>query len=273
MKIRYMSDLHLEFADFDVPPQDDDKDQILVLAGDVGVVESSSFTSRYIPFLKRVNEQFRTVILIMGNHEHYGGSFLKTAEKLREALKSVELTNIVFLEKATHVIDDVAFIGATLWTDCDKNSPHASHYFNYMNDGRVIRTGPNKEDGYKLPFRAADTATDHARAKRFIEGEIEAQKKAGKKVAVVVHHGVAPGSIAEKYRTGPSAALNMFFASDMTKLWKKTEPDLIIHGHTHESLDYTVGKTRVAVNPRGYVTHNQPAGENSKFDPRLTVEI
>jgi predicted phosphodiesterase len=29
-------------------------------------------------------------------------------------------------------------------------------------------------------------------------------------------------------------------------------PDLWVHGHTHKSFDYMLGKTRVIVNPFGY---------------------
>jgi Icc-related predicted phosphoesterase len=40
-------------------------------------------------------------------------------------------------------------------------------------------------------------------------------------------------------------------------------PALWIHGHVHESFEYTIGQTKVACNPRGYVRY----GENAGFDP------
>jgi len=42
-----------------------------------------------------------------------------------------------------------------------------------------------------------------------------------------------------------------------------------IHGHTHESFDYRIGKARVVCNPRGYVS----VEENKGFRPDYTVEI
>lgn len=276
MKIRYMSDLHLEFADFDIPKQDDDKGTILVLAGDIGVVKHSNLEARYIPFLKRASEQFRAVVGVIGNHEHYGGSFILTMKVLKEAIAKAELNNVHFLEKESIVFDDVAFIGATLWTDCGNRHEHAGHYFlSYMNDGRQIRTGASEASAYMLPFRAIDTINDHKNALHYIVHTIKEQQNDGKKIAVVVHHGVTDQSIHPKYRTGPSAVLNMFFASELTESWKETQPDLIFHGHTHESLEYGVDgcDTRVLVNPRGYVTMHSPAGENAHFNPLASVEL
>ena len=44
---------------------------------------------------------------------------------------------------------------------------------------------------------------------------------------------------------------------------------LWIHGHTHESFDYTVKGTRIVCNPRGYL----PMEPNSAFNPTLTLDI
>jgi predicted phosphodiesterase len=42
-----------------------------------------------------------------------------------------------------------------------------------------------------------------------------------------------------------------------------------VHGHTHESFDYEIGKTRVVCNPRGYASIE----ENRGFRPDFTVEV
>jgi len=41
------------------------------------------------------------------------------------------------------------------------------------------------------------------------------------------------------------------------------------NGHTHESFDSEIGKTRVVCNPRGYASIE----ENKGFRPDYTVEI
>lgn len=46
-------------------------------------------------------------------------------------------------------------------------------------------------------------------------------------------------------------------------------PDLWIHGHTHNSFDYTLGATRVVVNPHGY----KDVEVNPQFDRQLVIEL
>jgi hypothetical protein len=46
---------------------------------------------------------------------------------------------------------------------------------------------------------------------------------------------------------------------------------LWVHGHTHDSFDYTLNGTRVVCNPRGYAKGG--VNENPLFDPNLMVEV
>ena len=62
MKLRILSDLHTEFADF-VPPETDAEAE--TLAGDIGVgAEGMRWATRHYPV--------RPVIYVPGNHEFYG---------------------------------------------------------------------------------------------------------------------------------------------------------------------------------------------------------
>ena len=54
-------------------------------------------------------------------------------------------------------------------------------------------------------------------------------------------------------------------------LVEKSGAALWVHGHTHDSFDYHVGRTRVLANPRGYVKDG--SAENAAFNPGLTVEV
>lgn len=272
MFLRVMSDIHTEFSEFEVPHLANDKQTVLVLAGDIGLVHKSNLQDRYIPFLQTCSVQFYKVILVVGNHEHYGGSFRKTLPLLRESISTANIPNVVLLEKESILIDDVAFIGATLWTDCDNHSGYANYLFNGMSDSRVIRTGPNISLPYERKFTAEDSWVDHLHAKRFILDAVREYRSAGNKTVVVVHHGVTERSIHPMY-AGDN--MNMFFASEMTEDLIDANPTLVIHGHTHKQFDYHIDETkqlcqtRVVVNPRGYTGHEDTSG----FDPMLVVEI
>ena len=272
MQVRIMSDIHLEFSDFKIPDLPSDRDVVLILAGDIGLVHKANLKDVYIPFLTRADVQFRKTILIMGNHEHYGGSFRRTRAVLQDAISLAKLENVVLLEKESYVLDDVAFIGATLWTDCDKHSPHANYLFHRMSDSRVIRTGPTALLPYERKFSADASWVDHAQARNFIFREIPIQKAAGNKTVIVTHHGPTMRSIHPMYA---GSDMNMFYASELTNEVMDTNPVLWIHGHTHKQFDYLVDEsleqcqTRVVVNPRGYHGHEDTSG----FNETLVVEV
>ena len=53
-----------------------------------------------------------------------------------------------------------------------------------------------------------------------------------------------------RYQGSP---LNCFFACpEAEAILLEKAPRLWVHGHTHDSLDYQLGKTRVLCNPFGY---------------------
>jgi hypothetical protein len=62
--------------------------------------------------------------------------------------------------------------------------------------------------------------------------------------------------------------LSAAFASDLDSLIQASRVPLWIHGHTHHNVDYTIGKTRIYSNQRGY-PHERLAG----FDFGKTIKI
>lgn len=47
------------------------------------------------------------------------------------------------------------------------------------------------------------------------------------------------------------------------------QADIWIHGHSHSSKDYYIGKTRIINNPRGY----SPGELNKDFIDNLIIEV
>lgn len=261
MKIRIMSDLHLEFGTMTVPPTDDDKDTILVLAGDIGLAEKEW---TFKEFVEDMSMQFKEVIFIMGNHEHYKGKFPTTKEKLLTAL--ADCPNVHVLEKETKVFGDVAFICATMWTSMNNHDIFVMETARLnMNDYHLVRTGPPSEP-WKRKLLPKDTVQDHVNAVHYIFAEIEKQKEAGNKVVVVTHQGPSFQSVAECYK---GQALNDAYVSNLDERIIESSPDVWIHGHTHVSFDYNIEDTRVICNPRGY----DPSDLNPEFDKFFTIDV
>ena len=92
MKMRFMSDLHLEFGPFEIPTLDDDADTVLVLAGDVAPAKRPAL---YKDFIRDAVSRFKHVIWIQGNHEHYGGSFQRSLIKMKRAVGEFDNLSIV----------------------------------------------------------------------------------------------------------------------------------------------------------------------------------
>ena len=104
MKIRVLSDLHLEFFDWTPPPVEAD---VVVLAGDIhaGVLG--------IPWARR---QFPAapVIYVPGNHEFYSARLQDVLVALRKESRRL---GVHLLDGDEFLVDGVRFLGATLWTD------------------------------------------------------------------------------------------------------------------------------------------------------------
>jgi predicted phosphodiesterase len=267
MFVRYMSDVHLEFGWMHLMSLEEDKDTVLVLAGDIGLAHNhTQLVETLGRFLVEASVQFRAVIYVLGNHEHYKYSITKTYDTIRHLVADRGLQNVFVLENETHLVDNVAFIGATLWTDYNNDPVKLVLASQMMNDHRLIRIG-TAIDPYHAPFTPAHAKSMHKKSRKYVFEQAKEQKAAGKKVVVVVHHGVSEQSVHERFKGSP---YNPAFVSDLTKDILDAQPHVVIHGHVHNAFDYTIGDTRVLVNPRGYVGYET---EVNGFDPVARFEI
>jgi len=261
MKILICSDLHLEFGQYQIPEMENEKDIVVVLAGDIGLAKRKT---SYEMFIENTCDRFRNVIWIMGNHEFYRSNMPTTLAKIWN--ETLDHENLYVVENETVTIDDVAFVCSTLWTSFD-NSNNITMYEAqlWMNDYQLIRTGPASEP-WQRKLKPLDTLGLHLRAKEYIFPEITKQKENGKTVVVVTHHLPSFLSVPEDYKNDK---LNGAYASELFEDIMDTQPHIWIHGHTHYSFDYQIGDTRVICNPRGYA----PSDLNTNFNPEFIIEV
>lgn len=251
MKIRILSDLHLEFLDWTPPKASAD---VVVLAGDIHVgVDGILWGRKHFPEAH--------ILYVPGNHEFYGLEMQSALHDLRQVAKT---SNVVLLDADETIIEGVRFLGATLWTDFELygNEPAAvaramSISQQAMIDYRLIRM---QDSGRLTP---TDTRAINALQVRWLANKLN-QPFDGDTV-VVTHHLPHANSVHPRY-AGDS--LNPSFVSDLSNLVRKPVK-LWIHGHTHESMDYVVNGTRVICNPRGYLPHEP----NRKFKGKCIVDL
>jgi len=280
MRIQLCSDLHLEFSDVNI--KNDNLADVLILSGDIMIAQdlhdhpepvTSPYASyqqlgrrqesaqRFRNFLRRISFQFPHVVYVAGNHEFYHGKFVDSIRVLRE--ECARYPNIYFMENDYKKIDDILFIGATLWTDLNRGDPVTLYTVaNSMNDYRVIR---HDELGYTR-LRPAHTLSRHRKSLEFI---VEAIKNHPTDRVVVVTH-MAPSvlSINERYKN--DRVMNSAYYSDLSEfILDHPRIELWTHGHVHTPVDYMIGSTRVVCNPRGYEGFEPDSG----WDRNLIINI
>jgi len=249
MKLHVLSDLHIEMADYEPSPVQSD---LIVLAGDIHL------GSRSVEWAK---EHFkgRTVILVPGNHEYYGGSIAKTFNEMVSASIG---SPVHVLNNTALMLDGVRFLGSTLWTDFLLHDNHPAYAMSCarsaMMDYRAIRMPPDH-----VRFQPETAAALHATSIDWLGHEL-ADPFDGTTV-VITHHAPSIESCHPRFHDDPVSAA---FASDLETFIDGFHIDLWIYGHTHYNNNYCLGGTRIVSNQRGYV-HENTAG----FDPEFVVDI
>ncbi len=266
MRVLVLSDLHVEHAPFEAPEGDYDA---VILAGDVhnGV--------RALHWARATFER-HPIIQIAGNHEYYDQVLQPCRAELQAAAKTL---GIYFLDDERLYLNGVEFFGTTLWTD----------FRVFAVPGRALHLDPQQamqassglmadyfaikvlaKEPAALPVRRlqpADTLALHYRARQWLQGAL-AVPAIGPRV-VISHHLPSWNSVSPHYA---SAVSNAAFVSDLDDL--VAQSDWWIHGHTHSSHRYSIGKATVLSNPRGYPKRGLvPRFENPAFQPDLIIEI
>jgi hypothetical protein len=305
MKIALASDVHLEFGPIELT--NTDNVDVLILSGDIcvaadlypvndpyGLITTGKY-QRFLEFFETCSKNFKDVIYVMGNHEHYHGDFAQSAKILRDFVKP--FPNIHFLDKEFIELHDHIFYGGTLWTnfileggDGEPDTSAMREVAGRMNDYRgvknsdrtVTRTVPiykTNEDGsyvmekntlgyddyveigtkkkkHPANFSPEDSLVDH---NAFIAGLTDAlESRPEMKFVVVGHH--APSKQSTHPRYAKEVIINSAYSSDLTEfILDCPQIKCWTHGHCHSNFAYMVGSTAIVCNPRGYVGYEEQA--------------
>lgn len=273
MKFAVCSDLHLEFGPLEL--KNTENAELLILSGDICVAKDLVFkestrSENWMTFFEQVSSEFKNVIYIMGNHEHYHGDFAKSYEQLKDALS--DLPNIHVMEKEFISFGDVTFVAGTLWTDMNKEDPSTLYSIKgYMNDYRIIEDS-SEVVNYKS-FDDEGKPTFKTRPAKFTPEKSVSEHKAmlkliddvcsglpSEKIVVVGHH--APSKLSTKPQYEDDVMVNGAYSSDLSAfILDRPQIKVWTHGHTHHNFDYMLGSTRIVCNPRGYINYEGQADE------------
>lgn len=254
MKLWIWSDTHNELGTVNKFPEKRPDADLAIMAGDWTHADKIEETAK--AFIERFQ---MPVIYVAGNHEFYGSlerkSALETDQlilKLAEANSKVWDHRLFLLDEDLLVLDDVRFIGASLWVDFMMSLKEKSllparmrQATHMLNDFEAIRMRSG------LRFEPADMLELHRSNAEYIRGELA--KPFNGKTVVISHHLPHPDCTPSVY-AGMEA--NYLFASSADAFGDIFESDdapaLWVCGHTHHAVDVQIGKTRVLCNPLGY---------------------
>jgi predicted phosphodiesterase len=239
MRLQIASDLHLhrdDGASGRYGPLRYVESDALLLAGDIDRVDRVSARFEHWPC---------QVLYVRGNHDSY---FTPYELAIRDAAAQSKDGRFRLLEREVVNFSGVRILGCCLWTSFD--------LFGRVEDALLLArwAGPD----YRLIYRSDKTlfSPEDARREHFCSVEWLRRSLAvpfhGKTV-VVTHH--APHLRSLDRRFGRNR-MDSAFASDLSSLMRTV--NIWVHGHTHVSCDYKVGRCRVVCNPAGNPAHPNP---------------
>jgi predicted phosphohydrolase len=250
MKIREFSDIHL--SPWNPFIYEDQGEDVVVIAGDLceGYLAA-------MDWFKQIRD--KPILYVPGNHEYYGYDYFKLEREYNKITAS-KYNNVYILNNKVAIIDDVAFVGTTLWTDFNVfgNAPnHELAVRRALNDFVYINM-------YGKTFTVENQKLLNVEAIDFLDN-LEYIKSISKKMVLITHHG-SEWSIAPRYKHDPVTA---GFATKVP-MRILNNFDIWFHGHMHDPTRFTLNnekQTKIICNPKGYNL------EHSGFDENLIVEI
>lgn len=284
MKLQLLSDLHLESHPGFVPEPAPDA-EVLVLAGDIGSYQSGSALStlddpdfglgRFSP----LRGWPVPVLFVPGNHEYDALDFDEAHARLRETCARL---GIVWLERETHVLQGVRFVGTTLWSDFDALGPLAGQPLpdlpaQHALPGSYTAQLKAREKAFRAanwylrktgttrhgePWLAQQVREQALICQQWLTDTLRQPHK-GPTVAVT-HFAPSLRSADPRYGLVPGTA---GFCNALDALLPHAQ--LWLHGHLHCPSDYTQEGCRVVANPLGYAGK----GEQARFVPQCTLAI
>lgn len=255
MRIRIMSDLHLDYNNR-YPLELKDKDIFTIIAGDL-----SGYSKYRDEWLK---ENIHNGLFVEGNHIFYNNENKTLQQYYKELQNKYPLdSNLSFLQNQYKIINDVVFVGCTLWTDCRLyGKKYIADLPKRMND---YRYGKYKAGNKKRTFTPQDSINEFNESLKYIEEVSDLYPS--HKIVVITHHCPSIKCISKHYRLGDC---NHAYASNLEGFIQNHNNIVCwICGHSHNSCDFKIDGCRVIMNCRGYV----PYGEDIKFNKNKIIYI
>lgn len=253
MKIKLLSDLHLEFAvklqEMEYFPYDGE--DVLVLAGDI----DSGYNNVIRIVEKFHKEGYPHIVYVAGNHEYYGTSGIDGFNADMRRYSEEHQDWFHFLDKDWCAIGDSIFIGATLWSNFRGNPMSEAAAQRGINDFRRIPQ-----------FSTKECANRHENDANYIKQAISTLPELfNSHKFYVVTHFLPAWECVDPYFKANGGLLNDYFANGMDEYLASINRDITwCYGHTHSPGVQQIGNVKLIANPYGYHGYETQAAFNPK---------
>jgi len=262
--IQVFSDIHIEL--WNTFPKIPVKSKYLILAGDIGQINHTSF----YPFLDYCSGHWEKTFYIPGNHEYYSKdkNMTELEFKYKYNIES-RYKNIFYLNNSVVELEnDINIYGSTYWTKPSFSTTYeASRYLNDYNCISYFKQGLDKVVNLDVP-KVREMSNDSCnQLQDYLAGE-------NKKTIIVTHFppqqdGTShskyrlQGKVIRNYFSHPNGSLKNFEISNIL-CW--------ISGHTHYSYDFISPEgVRLISNQLGY--RNEAISGDTCFNEDGLYEI
>ena len=269
MKLIPISDIHVDFLEARggkhplradgiqaLFPQieSDGEDQVVCACGDVGEgLLGCVYLQRLLSMYPKLH-----VVYVPGNHEFYSHNYDRLIEQFKLVNRTGERLHVLDgIYDVIAIVNDVAFVGGTLWTNFNNNDDSAKFAAGRsMNDFKAITSGFKNAN----LFSPARVVQEHHICRNNIKFGLTKVARQFEKRVVLTHHKPYLDEVQQDLVTFAyeSDAINHVLADD-----DSIAPQYWFYGHTHKS-DYkrfpTTNKiVEIVANPVGYPTeHHNP---------------
>lgn len=260
LSIQFVSDLHLEFPEnraFIANHPLEVSGEILLVAGDSAYLDhpdSRQDTYSHYSFWDWASNNYKQVIVCLGNHDFYGYYDLAT---MPDGYCKQIRTNVHAYYNAVVHLGDTDIIVSTLWSHINPNDAYI--------------TERNVSDFYRIMYKghrlnAENFNQEHERCLQFVKKAV-AESRAKTKI-VLTHHVPTQLCTADEFR---GSAINGAFSVELGDYIAESGIDFWIYGHSHRNIDAQIGNTKILSNQLGYVSHGEH--RSNGFNPEKKFDL
>lgn len=262
MNVQIYSDIHLEHHK--TYPKIEPKADTIILSGDIGNLHLEN----YKDFLVYLSENWKNVIYVLGNHEYYHNN--KTITKLNEEYKIFinKFSNVYLLDRNYIIIDNIAYIGCTLWSKATIGITDIINDFNMIKVKREFRRYMKTDRINEYEYNKLNMIDTE-----YLLETLQILQNDFNHIVIVTHYPLIQQNTSNPIYKYQNQCLKDYFSNkiDLTKYMGDKTKIVCISGHTHWSYDFTENDIRYISNQFGYASELRMGESKLKVDGLFTL--